>query len=133
MSNINGKINLMQLKAVRMTMKGKTGPLDCVVLPIEANSLFVGDKGIYLDIIAFEITNKKGESKDTHIVKQSLSKEIFEKMTDEQKKDMPIIGNLRVWGEYTEPEPESDMQPRSETDDLPFKRQRSITKTITKK
>lgn len=121
MSNINGKINLMQLQAVRMNMKGKNGqPLDCVVIPITANHLFVGEKGIYLDLIAFEKKTQQENNKDTHIIKQSLSKEVLQAMTEEQKQAMPILGGLRVWGEFTEPEPASDMLPREETDKLPW-------------
>jgi hypothetical protein len=121
MSNISGKLNLMQLKAAIRSMTGKDGlPIDCVVLPIEANHLFKGEKGIYLDITAFEIKEKKGESKDTHLVKQSLPKEVYDALTDDQKKALPILGNLRVWGEWTEPEPASSMEVKDEITDLPF-------------
>jgi len=47
---------------------------------------------------------------------------VFDAMTDEQKKNTPIIGNLVVWG-YTEPAPVNveieETQP-GEFDDLPF-------------
>ena len=111
---------MMQLKAVIKTMAGASGPVECIVIPIEANHLFRGDKGIYLDLIAFEIQNKKNDSKDTHLVKQSVAKEAYEKMTEEEKNSQPILGNLRVWGEWTEPEPQSSMTPTTEIDDLPF-------------
>ena len=121
MSNINGKLNLMQLKAVRMNMKGKTGIQECLVIPIKANNLFVGEKGIYLDLIAFEKKTQQENNKDTHIVKQSFSKEAFQAMTEEEKQSMPILGGLRVWGEYVEPDAVSDMEVKDElSDDLPF-------------
>ena len=121
MSRILGKLNLAQLKGQVKVMQGQSGMIECLVLPLVANNLFKGEKGIYLDLIAFEIENKKGDSKDTHLVKQSLSKEIFEKMTDEEKKAMPIIGNLRVWDStYSEAEPQTNMTAQSESDDLPF-------------
>jgi len=121
MSNISGKLNLMQLKAAIRKMTGKDGLLiDCVVLPIEANHFFWGEKGIYLDLTAFELKEKKGDNKDTHLVKQSLPKEIYDSLTDEQKKELPIIGNLRVWGERVESEPASTMTVGEEADDLPF-------------
>ena len=119
MSKISGKINLMQLNAVVKNMKGQSGDVECLVIPIEKNRLFKGEKGIYLDLIAFEITNKS-ESKDTHLVKQSLSKEDRSLMTDEQIKAMPILGNLQVWGEYKEVEPQSSMEVTDENDGLPF-------------
>lgn len=120
MNNINGKINLMQLKAVRMNLKGKTGIMECVVLPIAANHLFVGEKGIYLDLIAFEKRTQQEGNKDTHIIKQSLSKDIREAMTEEEKQAMPILGSLQVWAGSQESEPESSMDIQTETDDIPF-------------
>ena len=41
-------------------------------------------------------------------------------MTDEQLKAMPILGNLQVWGEYREIEPQSSMEVTDENDGLPF-------------
>ena len=120
MSRISGKLNLMNLNSIRKIMPGKLGPVECLVIPIEKNKLFVGEKGVYLDLIAFEIENKKGDSKDTHIVKQSFSKEVREAMTDEQLKSLPILGNLQVWGEATESAPVSDMKVQDEVSDLPF-------------
>lgn len=120
MSNVSAKINLMQLKVARKVMTGVNGPVDCIVIPIAANHLFVGEKGIYLDIAGFEIKNPIKDSTDTHLLKQSLPKEVYQAMTDEQKKDQPILGNLKVWGGFTEPEPASPMTTSPETDDLPF-------------
>lgn len=120
MSNVSAKVNLMNLKVVRKMITGQLGPVDCIVIPIEANHLFVGEKGIYLDIAGFEIKNPAGDSKDTHLLKQSLPKEIYQAMTDEQKKAQPILGNLRLWTGATEAEPTSNMAATSEVDDLPF-------------
>jgi predicted ATP-grasp superfamily ATP-dependent carboligase len=120
MSNISGKLNLMQLKAAIRKMNGANGPIDCIVIPIEANHLFRGEQGVYLDLIAFESKTKNEKIKDTHLVKQSLQKEVLEAMSDEEKKSQPIIGNLRVWGEYQESAPQSDMTVGDEKDDLPF-------------
>ena len=120
MSNISGKLNLMQLKAAIRRMDGKSGPIDCLVIPIEANHLFRGDKGIYLDLIAFENKAKNDAIKDTHLVKQSLPKEVLEAMTEDEKKSQPILGNLRVWGEFIEHPPQSDMTVQDEITGLPF-------------
>ena len=120
MSNVSAKINLMQLKAARRTMNGQSGPVDCIVIPIAANHLFIGEKGIYLDIAGFEIKNPANDSKDTHLLKQSLPKEVYQAMSDEEKKAQPVLGNMKIWSGFTEPEPQSDMQPRDESDGLPF-------------
>lgn len=119
MSNVSLKINLMNLKVNRRYIKGQSGDVDCLVIPIAANHLFVGEKGIYLDIAGFELRNPE-EGKDTHILKQSLPKEIYQAMTEEQRKEQPILGNLRIWAGRTEAEPASPMTPSAEIDDLPF-------------
>lgn len=122
MSRISGKINLLNLHAVRKMMPGKLGPVECLVIPIEKNKLFIGEKGVYLDLIAFEIdpSKRNTDSRDSHLLKQSFSKEIREKMTEEQLKEMPILGNLQVWSERQEPEPISSTEVQNETDGLPF-------------
>ncbi|MCE5329989.1 hypothetical protein LLG07_06635, partial [bacterium] len=73
MSRISGKLNLLNLRAVVKMMTGQTGLVECLVIPIEKNRLFKGDKGIYLDIVGFEIdpAKRKEGNKDTHILKQS--------------------------------------------------------------
>jgi hypothetical protein len=111
----------MQYKSAIMKVKNKSGvEVDCVAIPIELNNLFKGEKGVYADFVAFDIKNPKADSKDTHLVKQSLPKDILEKMSDEDKNALPIFGNLRVWGERTESEPTSSMEAKSESDGLPF-------------
>jgi hypothetical protein len=122
MSRISGKINLMNLVATRKILTGQNGPTECLVIPIEKNKLFVGDKGVYLDLIAFEIDPEKRntDSRDSHLLKQSFSKEIREKMSENELKSFPILGNLQVWGEKTEAEAVSDMTVQDEKSDLPF-------------
>ena len=122
MSRISGKINLMQLNAVRKMISGKMGMVECLVIPIEKNKLFIGEKGVYLDLIAFEIdpAKRNGDSKDTHLVKQSFNKEIRDAMSEDELKALPILGNFQVWDGHTEGEPASDMTVQNEKDDLPF-------------
>ena len=118
---ISSRINLLNLKCSVVNMKAKNGMMDCLVIPIELNSLFKSDKGVYLDLIAFELANKKEGSKDTHIVKQSFNKEKREAMTEEEVKAMPILGNHAVWSDgQSSQEPTSSAAPVNENDDLPF-------------
>jgi hypothetical protein len=120
MSTISGKLNFLQLKVVVKKMKAQSGEINCLVIPIEENNLFVGEKGIYLDFIGFEYKSKKEDQKDTHLIKQSLPKEIREKLTPAELESIPIIGNLQVWGEKIDSEPVSNPDPLDEVDDLPF-------------
>ena len=100
MTDFNGKLNLLKLKrAGVMQIQGRTEVLRCLVIPIDDNNIFISSdennrpKGAYLDFTAWELQNPKYE--ETHMVKQSLPKEVREKMTDEEKKSMPILGGLR--------------------------------------
>lgn len=91
---IKGRINLQSLIHTKMEVKGKSGQVKGVFIPLANNHLFEGEKGIYLDIVAFEMKEPKDYA--THVVKQSLPKDVREKMTDDQKRDQPIIGNLQT-------------------------------------
>ena len=116
---ITGKLNLLNLFATRKMMKAQSGEIECLIIPIVKNQLFVGEKGIYLDLIAFEVKDKK-EGKDTHLIKQSFSKEVREAMSDEELKAVPILGNLRISDGFQEKEPVSSTEVQGEIDDLPF-------------
>jgi len=117
MGNLNIKLNLQNLHCACRFEKGVAGPVECLIIPLEKNYLFKGEKGVYLDLTAFELREKK-ENK-THLIKQTIPKEIFKAMTDEQKKATPILGDVSTW-EHTEAEPKSDLTTMEEGSDLPF-------------
>jgi hypothetical protein len=117
---ITGKINLLNLHAVKRFEKGVSGLVECLIIPIEKNKLFVGEKGVYLDLVAFEIKNPKPDSKDTHLIKQSLSKDERSKMSEEQINAMPILGNLSVNTGFTESAPVSPTTTLDPDSGLPF-------------
>lgn len=113
------KLNLLNLKCQVKRMKAVSGEIDCLVIPIDKNSLFKGEKGIYLDMIAFEIKNKE-DNNDTHIIKQSFPKDVRDKMTEDELRVLPILGNMRIWSDKFESESVSNPEPQPESDDLPF-------------
>lgn len=99
MGNISIKVDLLKIPgAVKHTL-GKNNDVECVVIPIAMANLYNGEKGVYMDLTAIPLTNPRADSKDTHLVKQSFSKDKFAAMTEEQKKAMPILGNAIAWGE----------------------------------
>jgi hypothetical protein len=101
MSNLNIRLNMAALQHTVQKMKGKSGEIEVLVIPIEANHLFKGEKGLYLDATAFELKEPKERNgkTDTHLVKISLPKEVYSKMTQEEKNAQPIFGNVSSWGE----------------------------------
>jgi hypothetical protein len=98
MSNISTNINLTALTHTVRKFKNKAGAeVDCLVIPIEANHLFVGEKGsVYLNTNGYSVRESKVSA--THIVKQAFKKEFYDSLTDEEKKAFPIIGNHLVYG-----------------------------------
>lgn len=118
MSNLTTKLNLAGLKHSRKLMNGKSGQIDCLIIPINENHLFIGEKGLYLDLKHYEIKKPKEGQTDSHLVKQSLPSEIYEKLTEQEKEAMPILGNTRTWTPQSN-EPQL-AEPQSEDDDLPF-------------
>lgn len=124
MGRISTKINLAALKNAAIIKSGKNKDVDCILIPIDQNNLFRGkENAVYLDLIGFETPSDKRKGKDTHLVKQSLSKEIQDKMSEDEKKAMPILGNHIDWdqsGEAQGVREEKGAVAVEDLDDLPF-------------
>ena len=128
MDNFNAKLNLLKLKrAGVMQIQGRCEVLRCLVIPIEENNIFVSTddnnrpKSAYLDLTAWALQNPKYD--ETHMIKQSLPKEVREKMTDEEKKAMPILGGMKPASFEVQNAASSCDAPFAQTqnlDDLPF-------------
>ena len=110
-------INLAALQNAAIIKSGKNKDVDCLLIPIELANLFKSEKGgVYLNLIHFEMKDVKDYG--DHIVKQSFSKEVREKMTEEERKAIPILGNSKLSeiGTYTE----ATAKTYEDGDDLPF-------------
>lgn len=128
MDNFNVKLNLLKLKrAGVMQIQGRGEVLRCLVIPIEENNIFVSTddnnrpKAAYLDLTAWALQNPKYD--ETHMIKQSLPKKVREKMTDEEKKAMPILGGMRPASFEVQNAATTCDAPFAQTqnlDDLPF-------------
>lgn len=103
MENDNYGIHFNALKYVNsgvLTIIGRSETKRCLVVPIEDNHLFESvnedgsPKAVYLDLNAFALREPKYEQ--THIVKQSLPKDVRESMTKEQLDAMPILGGMKL-------------------------------------
>lgn len=95
MANFSIKTDLLKLAgACVVNLKGKTATKQCVVIPVEESNLFVGEKGVYLNLTAIEM--KESRYGDTHCVKQSIDKDKFAAMTEEQRKALPILGGMHA-------------------------------------
>lgn len=135
MEDFSLNLNIRKLKSHVMKLKGKSGMIDCVVLPIEANHMVTGNDGsydaLYLNFNGHAIKNPAPNSKNTHLVKQNLPKDIYTLLSEEDRKNLPIVGNAIVWGssrtsapeDYPVEVPESNSGQENYTEDsndLPF-------------
>lgn len=122
--NYSISINLSRLAgAVFTKIKGKTATKACLVIPIDDAGLYAGEKGIYLNLVAYE--QRDAKYGNTHLVKRSLSKTERESMTEEQIRAEPILGDMKELKPVAV-QPTTEMQGAQfvaddgTVDDLPF-------------
>ena len=134
MGNFQGKLDFLKFKnSCVISVKGKTGEKKGVFVPIEDNGLFVTTdennkaKGAYFNFAVFE--NKQvGKYGDTHMIKPRVGKEIRAQMSEEDKRAIPIIGNMRPLDSQSPSVPQNEIvttaspaAPQDNNDsDLPF-------------
>lgn len=93
MANYSIKTDLLKLQGAFVTdIKGRTVTKRCVCIPIDESGLYLGQKGCYLNTTAIEMQNPRFE--DTHCLKVAYDREVYERMTEEEKNALPIIGGL---------------------------------------
>lgn len=94
MANYSIKTDLLKLKGAFVTnLKGKTATKRCLIIPVDEANLYVGEKGVYLNMTAIEMREPKYS--ETHCVKQSLDRERYDAMTDEERNAQPILGGMK--------------------------------------
>lgn len=131
MSNYKIQLNLTRLPGAFVSnLKGKTAAKRCLCIPIEDANLFVGERGVYLNLNAWEMRERNAFG-NTHYIKPRLSRQAHEAMTDEQRKAIPIVGDMTPREEFATETVANDgsqfapsanaAQPAPEPDDdLPF-------------
>ena len=90
MKNFDVKINLALMNGVKLVTSKKDNE-KYVCIPLSANYIYEGKKGWYLDLTAYSYDGKYGES---HFLKNRVPKDVYEKMSEDDKKNTPIIGSL---------------------------------------
>lgn len=122
MANFSIKTDLLKLAGAFVTnLKGKTATKQCLVIPVEDAALFVGKNGVYLNLTAFEM--REARYGDTHCVKQSLDKDRYDALSEEERKALPILGGMRqleTKQQTMEVKTTMDASAIADEDDLPF-------------
>lgn len=114
MGNFNIKIELDKLPGAKiMDIKGETKTRRCVVIPIDNERGTLVDEYTKFDhqsggvatkplahvqllVTAYESCTQSYGS--THYLKPHVAKEFFERMSEEQVRNLPFIGSLSPWG-----------------------------------
>lgn len=93
--NYGIRIDLLRLQnAFMRNLTGKTSTKRCIVIPVDDNpSMFLGEKGCYLNAVAYETANR--QFGDTHFLKPDMPKEVRDRMTEDERAALPILGNMR--------------------------------------
>ena len=96
MSNFGIKIDCLKLKgAFLRNLQGKTSPKRCLIIPVdECDGMFLGEKGCYLNLTAIEMQEPKYS--DTHCIKPDIPREQREAMTEEEQRNIPILGGMHA-------------------------------------
>ncbi len=122
MANYSIKTDLLKLKGAFVSnLKGNTATKRCLIIPVDDAGLFVGEKGVYLNLTAIEMQNPKYS--ETHCIKVSLDKERYDAMSEEEKQAQPIIGGMKQLERKQTEMPVTGMIDGSQAfpeDDLPF-------------
>lgn len=88
------KINANALNRAFVTpIQGKMKKVECLCIP--TSEFYKGKNGeLYLTLSVHE-RKTPGQFGDTHFIKQQLEKESYNLLTEEQKKNIPTIGNMK--------------------------------------
>ena len=117
------KVDLLKLKnACRVTIPGKTSRKRGIFIPFEDNSeVYDGEKGVYLNLTVVEM-KQPGQYGNTHIVKGNKPEEEYKAMGEDERKALPILGQMRPLERKTvqQPAPQVQVERTEEDDDLPF-------------
>lgn len=108
--NYNLSIEIGKIPGARVKeIEGKNGPRTCVVIPIDnergmcvdAYEKFDHKLGgmVWLPLRSVRLNLQALESRDvrfgSHYIKPSFSKEFYRNIADEDKKNIPIVGNMK--------------------------------------
>jgi len=93
--NYSQKIDIKKLnRAFVMPIVGKSSTVECVCIP--TSEFYKGKNGeLYCNMEIIERKNGAGQFGDTHFVKQQLEKASYQALTEEQRKNIPILGNFQ--------------------------------------
>lgn len=126
---LNMSLNITNIRgAFVREIKGKSKNVPCVIIPIDEQTMFVGEKGVYVNLVAFPLKeeHRNGDNDErTHSIKQSFRKDFLNSLSKDERRALPYLGNVSVFRRDTvatqaSSQPAVEMMPFDNDDDLPF-------------
>src|SRR5690606_17606322 len=104
--SFSGSLALSKLKHVILEKKGKSGKIKGIFIPIEANKLVEGKEGaVYANIRGVLKDEQDQYEQNGWIAHQANMGKKWNELTEEEKEESkalsPILGGLRIWGDYS--------------------------------
>lgn len=119
MANYSIRADLLKVPGAFVTnIKGRETTKKCLCIPLDGGMVYPGEKGVYLNLTAIEMREPKFS--DTHCIKIDLDKQYREMLTEEQQKNMPILGGLHEIARKQTVDPFADAPTMQGDADLPF-------------
>lgn len=127
--NYSLKIDVKKFhKAFVRPIQGKTATVECVCIP--TSEFYKGKNGeLYSNMEIVERKNGAGQYGDTHFAKQQLEKASYQALTEEQRKNIPILGSFQpskfgnietVVAEEVKATQPTHIKPQPALDEVPF-------------
>lgn len=114
---LNVKINLQKIEGANI-LTGKTGKNYLAIQLDDNKQLFCGKSGIYFDLLAIPTPNSPF-GKD-YCLRPQIDKEYYDKMSDEERRAIPIVGDVTEIKFKIVPTDNDQLDDHSELDDLPM-------------
>lgn len=124
--NYTAKLDLLRIHGATVhPIKGAKETKNCLIIPIDDSGLYAGQKGVYLNVSVFERKGPAQYGDWTHSIRLNVDGDVYKNMTDEQRKAIPFLGDMKPItaspnvAEAVMAQPAIEL-PTNGDDDLPF-------------
>jgi hypothetical protein len=107
-------------------MKGESGMVKVLIIPIESNKLTLKDDAVYMSVRTV-IRDEPDQYGQDGFISQSVDSKIYKEATDEEKeefKKLPILGNIKDFSGSGKSDASgaqsANLSASEKEDDLPF-------------
>ena len=128
---LDSQVNLTKLVHVKMTAKGKSGPVEGLFIPIEKNMLEVDDYGVHIPIRII-YRSEQDDKKQNGFISKKIGTKVWKSLSETEqtlmkdysnedtKKMTPILGNVKDWNSQSFSSGAASDETFGDDDPLPF-------------